>query len=137
MVCATLAEPAFSRRRVSRTTVESLEYRPAIEAGVRDNFTSRYTSEAYIRVPCLASPVAEKREENKHRNKENIPYGKYGGCHKAVKMDSTITTTLKNFGAFYQRQGKCEAVKTLEDCAMRSQRERMITWLYIGATNGL
>ncbi|XP_071640280.1 uncharacterized protein [Temnothorax longispinosus] len=42
MMYATLAaEPAFSRRRVSRMTVESLEYRPAIEAGVRDNFTSK------------------------------------------------------------------------------------------------
>ncbi|XP_071580532.1 uncharacterized protein [Temnothorax nylanderi] len=102
MVYATLAEPAFSRRRVSRMTVEALEYRPAIEVGVRDNFSSRYTSEAseYRASP----PVAEEREENKHRNKENIPYGEYGGWHKAVKMDSTITTTLKNFGGLHQRQ---------------------------------
>lgn len=68
--------------------------------------------------------VAEEREENKHRNKENTPYGEYGGWHKAAKVDSpTVTTTLKNLGALYRRQGKYEAAETLEDCAMRSRRE--------------
>lgn len=39
-------------------------------------------------------------------------------------MDSpTVTTTLKNLGALYRRQGKYEAAETLEDCAMRSKRE--------------
>ncbi|XP_046743069.1 kinesin light chain isoform X4 [Diprion similis] len=68
--------------------------------------------------------VAEEREENKHRNKENAPYGEYGGWHKAAKVDSpTVTTTLKNLGALYRRQGKYEAAETLEDCALRSRRE--------------
>lgn len=68
--------------------------------------------------------MAEEREENKHRNKENTPYGEYGGWHKAAKVDSpTVTTTLKNLGALYRRQGKYEAAETLEDCAMRSRRE--------------
>jgi hypothetical protein len=68
--------------------------------------------------------VAEEREENKHRNRENTPYGEYGGWHKAAKVDSpTVTTTLKNLGALYRRQGKYEAAETLEDCAMRSKRE--------------
>ncbi|XP_072753384.1 kinesin light chain isoform X7 [Anoplolepis gracilipes] len=70
--------------------------------------------------------VAEEREENKHRNKENTPYGEYGGWHKAAKVDSpTVTTTLKNLGALYRRQGKYEAAETLEDCAMRSRREAL------------
>ncbi|XP_018915983.1 kinesin light chain isoform X2 [Bemisia tabaci] len=68
--------------------------------------------------------VAEEREENKHRNRENVPYGEYGGWHKAAKVDSpTITTTLKNLGALYRRQGKFEAAETLEDCALRSRKE--------------
>ncbi|KOB77713.1 Kinesin light chain [Operophtera brumata] len=29
--------------------------------------------------------VAEEREENKHLQKENVPYGEYGGWHKAAK----------------------------------------------------
>lgn len=75
--------------------------------------------------------VAEEREENKHRNKENTPYGEYGGWHKAAKVDSpTVTTTLKNLGALYRRQGKYEAAETLEDCAMRSRRE-VITLILI------
>ncbi|KYM97093.1 PREDICTED: kinesin light chain isoform X3 [Cyphomyrmex costatus] len=70
--------------------------------------------------------VAEEREENKHRNKENTPYGEYGGWHKAAKVDSpTVTTTLKNLGALYRRQGKYEAAETLEDCALRSRREHV------------
>lgn len=68
--------------------------------------------------------VAEEREENKHRNRESTPYSEYGGWHKAAKVDSpTVTTTLKNLGALYRRQGKYEAAETLEDCAMRSKRE--------------
>ena len=80
--------------------------------------------------------IAEDREENKNR-KDNLPYGEYGGWHKgecptslqrakltffsaAAKVDSpTVTTTLKNLGALYRRQGKYEAAETLEDCALR------------------
>lgn len=77
--------------------------------------------------------VAEEREENKHRNKENTPYGEYGGWHKAAKVDSpTVTTTLKNLGALYRRQGKYEAAETLEDCAMRSRREVFaLVWILL------
>nr|CAH7716391.1 unnamed protein product [Callosobruchus chinensis] len=68
--------------------------------------------------------VAEEREENKAKNRENAPYGEYGGWHKAAKVDSpTVTTTLKNLGALYRRQGKYEAAETLEDCALRSRKE--------------
>ncbi|XP_066145194.1 kinesin light chain isoform X7 [Euwallacea fornicatus] len=68
--------------------------------------------------------VAEEREENKARNRENAPYGEYGGWHKAAKVDSpTVTTTLKNLGALYRRQGKYEAAETLEDCALRTRKE--------------
>nr|CAG4648558.1 EOG090X03K5 [Polyphemus pediculus] len=69
--------------------------------------------------------VAEEREENKGQNKGNTPYGDYGGWHKAAKVDSpTVTTTLKNLGALYRRQGKYEAAETLEDCAMRSSSSK-------------
>jgi len=68
--------------------------------------------------------VAEEREEHKFDNRENTPYGEYGGWHKAAKVDSpTVTTTLKNLGALYRRQGMFEAAETLEDCAMRSKKE--------------
>ncbi|XP_076683397.1 kinesin light chain isoform X4 [Andrena cerasifolii] len=77
--------------------------------------------------------VAEEREENKHRNKENAPYGEYGGWHKAAKVDSpTVTTTLKNLGALYRRQGKYEAADTLEDCALRSRREQTLEFVKQG-----
>ena len=67
--------------------------------------------------------VAEEREENKS-SLSDIPYGEYGGWHKAAKVDSpTVTTTLKNLGALYRRQGKYEAAETLEDCALRSRKE--------------
>lgn len=70
--------------------------------------------------------VAEEREENKHLLKDNAPYGDYGGWHKAAKVDSpTVTTTLKNLGALYRRQGKYEAAETLEDCALRSGKEAL------------
>merc|ERR1712083_976601 len=69
--------------------------------------------------------IAEDREENKNR-KDNLPYGEYGGWHKAAKVDSpTVTTTLKNLGALYRRQGKYEAAETLEDCALRSRKDAM------------
>ncbi|KAK7602062.1 hypothetical protein V9T40_009503 [Parthenolecanium corni] len=70
--------------------------------------------------------VAEEREENKNRSSGNAPYGEYGGWHKAAKVDSpTVTTTLKNLGALYRRQGKYEAAETLEDCALRSRKEAL------------
>lgn len=80
--------------------------------------------------------VAEEREENKHRNKENLPYGEYGGWHKAAKVDSpTVTTTLKNLGALYRRQGKYEAAETLEDCALRSRKEVGVCIIAISLLN--
>ena len=73
--------------------------------------------------------VAEEREENKNNpdsNHTEVPYGEYGGWHKAAKADSpTVTTTLKNLGALYRRQGKYEAAETLEDCALRSRKDAL------------
>lgn len=74
----------------------------------------------------VISQVAEEREENKDKNLNCAPYGEYGGWHKAAKVDSpTVTTTLKNLGALYRRQGKYEAAETLEDCAIRSKKEAL------------
>lgn len=77
--------------------------------------------------------MAEEREENKNRSAGNAPYGEYGGWHKAAKVDSpTVTTTLKNLGALYRRQGKYEAAETLEDCALRSRKEvRIVRSVYM------
>nr|XP_054758627.1 kinesin light chain isoform X9 [Lytechinus pictus] len=73
---------------------------------------------------------AEEREE-KGKFKDNAPYGDYGGWHKAAKVDSrsrsspTVTTTLKNLGALYRRQGKYEAAEILEECAVKSRRNAL------------
>lgn len=68
--------------------------------------------------------VAEEREENKNKSTGTVVYTEYGAWHKAAKVDSpTVTTTLKNLGALYRRQGKYEAAETLEDCALRSRKE--------------
>lgn len=71
--------------------------------------------------------VAEEREENKYNNKDTAAsYTDYGGWHKATKVDSpTVTTTLKNLGALYRRQGKYEAAETLEDAALRAKKQAM------------
>jgi len=62
--------------------------------------------------------VAEEREENKGQG------GDYGAWHKTAKVDSpTVTTTLKNLGFLYRRQGKHEAADTIEECAQRSRKE--------------
>uniref|UniRef100_A0A8C7YHM7 Kinesin light chain n=1 Tax=Oryzias sinensis TaxID=183150 RepID=A0A8C7YHM7_9TELE len=66
---------------------------------------------------------AEEREE-KSKQKDSSPFGEYGGWYKACKVDSpTVTTTLKNLGALYKRQGKFEAAETLEEAAMRSRKQ--------------
>ncbi|KFD50727.1 hypothetical protein M513_08383 [Trichuris suis] len=69
--------------------------------------------------------VAEEREENKYNSKDcGGSYAEYGGWHKAAKVDSpTVTTTLKNLGALYRRQGKYEAAETLEDAALRAKKQ--------------
>ncbi|XP_071832723.1 kinesin light chain-like isoform X3 [Apostichopus japonicus] len=67
---------------------------------------------------------AEEREE-KGKFRDNAPYGEYGGWHKAAKVDRsspTVTTTLKNLGALYRRQGKYEAAEILEECAQKSRK---------------
>ncbi|XP_061173778.1 kinesin light chain-like isoform X10 [Saccostrea echinata] len=69
---------------------------------------------------------AEEREENKGKSKEGSPLPEYGGWHKTAKVDSpTVTTTLKNLGALYRRQGKYEAAEMLEECAMRSKKSAL------------
>ncbi|XP_048831243.1 kinesin light chain 1 isoform X4 [Brienomyrus brachyistius] len=72
---------------------------------------------------------AEEREElSKGKQKDGSPFGEYGGWYKACKVDSpTVTTTLKNLGALYRRQGKFEAAETLEEAAMRSRKQGLDT----------
>uniref|UniRef100_A0A8C2XE75 Kinesin light chain n=1 Tax=Cyclopterus lumpus TaxID=8103 RepID=A0A8C2XE75_CYCLU len=42
-------------------------------------------------------------------------------------LSPTVTTTLKNLGALYKRQGKFEAAETLEEAAMRSRKQGLDT----------
>ncbi|MBN3294873.1 KLC1 protein, partial [Amia calva] len=66
----------------------------------------------------------EREEQSKVKQKDGSSFGEYGGWYKACKVDSpTVTTTLKNLGALYRRQGKFEAAETLEEAAMRSRKQ--------------
>ena len=47
----------------------------------------------------------------------------------------TVTTTLKNLGALYRRQGKYEAAETLEDCALRTRSVDLVLILILIAEN--
>ncbi|CAK8690536.1 unnamed protein product [Clavelina lepadiformis] len=81
---------------------------------------------------------AEEREASAYtgQQNENASYGDYGGWYKAAKVDSpTVTTTLKNLGALYRRQGKYEAAQTLENCASRSSRQPMVQGKSMPATD--
>uniref|UniRef100_A0A8C6URI4 Kinesin light chain n=1 Tax=Neogobius melanostomus TaxID=47308 RepID=A0A8C6URI4_9GOBI len=70
----------------------------------------------------------EREEQSKGKPKDGAPFGEYGGWYKACKVDSpTVTTTLKNLGALYRRQGKFEAADTLEEAAMRSRKQGLDT----------
>lgn len=40
-----------------------------------------------------------------------------------LSYSPTVTTTLKNLGALYRRQGKFEAAETLEEAALRSRKQ--------------
>uniref|UniRef100_A0A8C6UMW5 Kinesin light chain n=1 Tax=Neogobius melanostomus TaxID=47308 RepID=A0A8C6UMW5_9GOBI len=73
-------------------------------------------------------PIWMHAEEREEQSKDGAPFGEYGGWYKACKVDSpTVTTTLKNLGALYRRQGKFEAADTLEEAAMRSRKQGLDT----------
>ncbi|KPP61239.1 kinesin light chain 1-like [Scleropages formosus] len=75
----------------------------------------------------------EREEQSKGKQKDGSPFGEYGGWYKACKVDSpTVTTTLKNLGALYRRQGKFEAAETLEEAAMRSRKQASVYCLLMG-----
>uniref|UniRef100_A0A672MFG5 Kinesin light chain n=1 Tax=Sinocyclocheilus grahami TaxID=75366 RepID=A0A672MFG5_SINGR len=70
----------------------------------------------------------EREEQSKGKQKDGSLFGEYGGWYKACKVDSpTVTTTLKNLGALYKRQGKFEAAETLEEAALRSRKQGLDT----------
>ena len=69
---------------------------------------------------------AEEREASIYTGHSNdiSPHSEYGAWYKAAKVESpTVTTTLKNLGALYRRQGRYEAAQTLENCAARSSQK--------------
>ena len=85
------------------------------------NFSSQVLTRAHERE--FGPGTESSLEDDGKRGKDNAPYGEYGGWHKAAKVDSpTVTTTLRNLGALYRRQGKFEAAETLEECALRSRQ---------------
>ena len=65
-------------------------------------------------------------KDNEHNEANSMPYGDYGGWHKAARIASpTVQATLKNLSALYRRQGKYDAAETLEECAMRSKNKSL------------
>jgi kinesin light chain len=68
--------------------------------------------------------IAEDREDNKNGSSDTGTYHENGAWQKAVKVDNpAVTTTLKNLGALYRRQGKYQAAETLEDAALRAKKQ--------------
>uniref|UniRef100_A0A8C6UNC2 Kinesin light chain n=1 Tax=Neogobius melanostomus TaxID=47308 RepID=A0A8C6UNC2_9GOBI len=54
-------------------------------------------------------------------------FGSVDDENKPIWMTRILTTTLKNLGALYRRQGKFEAADTLEEAAMRSRKQGLDT----------
>uniref|UniRef100_A0A8C9SHK6 Kinesin light chain n=1 Tax=Scleropages formosus TaxID=113540 RepID=A0A8C9SHK6_SCLFO len=65
----------------------------------------------------------EREEQSKGLNHCRLPVT--GGS--LLLFSPTVTTTLKNLGALYRRQGKFEAAETLEEAAMRSRKQGLDT----------
>uniref|UniRef100_A0A915D699 Kinesin light chain n=1 Tax=Ditylenchus dipsaci TaxID=166011 RepID=A0A915D699_9BILA len=66
--------------------------------------------------------IAEDREES--RSADTGTYSDNSGWQNAMKVDNpAVTTTLKNLGALYRRQGKYQAAETLEDAALRAKKQ--------------
>lgn len=70
---------------------------------------------------------AEEREASAFTGQiKDASHSDYGSWYKTAKVDSpTVTTTLKNLGALYRRQGKYEAAQTLENCASRTDHQSL------------
>uniref|UniRef100_A0A673IGP1 Kinesin light chain n=1 Tax=Sinocyclocheilus rhinocerous TaxID=307959 RepID=A0A673IGP1_9TELE len=62
----------------------------------------------------------EREEQSKHHNEVFF-------CLTFTACSPTVTTTLKNLGALYKRQGKFEAAETLEEAALRSRKQGLDT----------
>uniref|UniRef100_A0A183BJE2 TPR_REGION domain-containing protein n=1 Tax=Globodera pallida TaxID=36090 RepID=A0A183BJE2_GLOPA len=63
--------------------------------------------------------IAEDREDNKQADSGIYLESVQG----SMKVDNpTVTTTLKNLGALYRRQGKYQAADTLDDAALRAKK---------------
>uniref|UniRef100_A0A183BJE3 Kinesin light chain n=1 Tax=Globodera pallida TaxID=36090 RepID=A0A183BJE3_GLOPA len=64
--------------------------------------------------------IAEDREDNKQADSGIYLESVQG----SMKVDNpTVTTTLKNLGALYRRQGKYQAADTLDDAALRAKKQ--------------
>ncbi|CAC5374064.1 KLC [Mytilus coruscus] len=65
---------------------------------------------------------ADEREENKGKNKDGTPMPAYDVWPKISVVSPTVSSTLKNLGALYRRQGRYEAADILEEYLMRSKK---------------
>eukprot|EP00063_Salmo_salar_P025725 XP_014000560.1 PREDICTED: kinesin light chain 1 isoform X3 [Salmo salar] len=66
---------------------------------------------------------AEEREEQ-GRQREGLSIGDQGSWDRTRKVDSaTITSTLRNLGALYRRQGKLKAAETVEAAAIHTPNQ--------------
>ncbi|XP_038823911.1 kinesin light chain 1-like isoform X2 [Salvelinus namaycush] len=66
---------------------------------------------------------AEEREEQ-GRQREGLSIGDQGSWDRTRKADSaTITSTLRNLGALYRRQGKLKAAETVEAAAIHTPKQ--------------
>ncbi|KAK6295344.1 hypothetical protein J4Q44_G00345700 [Coregonus suidteri] len=66
---------------------------------------------------------AEEREEQ-GRKREGLSIGDQGSWDRTGKVDSaTMTSTLRNLGALYRRQGKLKAAETLEAAATHTPKQ--------------
>lgn len=71
---------------------------------------------------------SEEQEENLKQGKvkNDLPYKDYHCWLKSSTTDSaTITTTLKNLGTLYRKQGKQEAANILEDLISRTKQNAL------------
>uniref|UniRef100_A0A673M2B4 Kinesin light chain n=1 Tax=Sinocyclocheilus rhinocerous TaxID=307959 RepID=A0A673M2B4_9TELE len=68
-------------------------------------------------------PIWMHAEEREEQSKVRRVFS----CLTFTACSPTVTTTLKNLGALYRRQGKFEAAETLEEATLRSRKQGLDT----------
>ncbi|XP_053691853.1 kinesin light chain-like [Sabethes cyaneus] len=66
--------------------------------------------------------IAEERENDRTKPRDNTPYSIYGSWHRIDLVNTlTVWTTLERLAKLYNKQGKMEASRILENCAKRME----------------